>query len=109
MESELGGLQGLVYVGLRPAIGLSSGLNDAGRRGKAEESEVLDGVGELANIVMGNVKDVLEEGGKEVGITPPTVIHGDNMIVRSRAKQEWLAVPFSTYNARFEVRIVLKD
>ena len=76
---------------------------------KAEDSEVLDGVGELANIVMGNLKDVLEEGGKDVGITPPTVIHGDNMIVRSRAKQEWLVVPFSTYNARFEVRIVLKD
>ena len=53
--------------------------------------------------------DQLEEGDKEVSIAPPTVIHGDNMIVRSRAKQEWLVVPFSTYNARFEVRIVLTD
>ena len=74
-----------------------------------QDNEVLDGVGELANIVMGNLKDALEIGGKEVGMTPPTVVHGDNMIVRSRAKQEWLVVPFSTYDAQFEVRIVLKE
>ena len=75
----------------------------------AQDNEVLDGVGELANILIGNLKDVLEVGGKEVAMTPPTVVHGDNMIVRSRAKQEWLVVPFSTYNAQFEVRIVLKE
>jgi chemotaxis protein CheX len=72
-------------------------------------NEVLDGIGELANIVMGNLKDVLEEGNKDVAITPPTVIHGDNMIVRARAKQEWLVVPFTTYNSKFEVRMVVKD
>ena len=72
-------------------------------------NEVLDGIGELANIVMGNLKDALEEGGKDVAMTPPTVIHGDNMIVRSRAKQEWLVVPFTTYNSRFEVRMIIKE
>ncbi len=71
--------------------------------------EVLDGIGELANIMMGNLKDALEEGGKDVAMTPPTVIHGDNMIVRARAKQEWLVVPFTTYNSRFEVRMVIKE
>jgi chemotaxis protein CheX len=35
-------------------------------------NEVLDGIGELANIMMGNLKDVLEEGNKDVAITPPT-------------------------------------
>ncbi len=73
------------------------------------DNEVLDGIGELANIVMGNLKDALEEGGKDVAMTPPTVIHGDNMIVRSRAKQEWLVVPFTTYNSRFEIRMVIKE
>ena len=72
-------------------------------------NEVLDGIGELANIVMGNLKDVLEEGSKDVAMTPPTVIHGDNMIVRARAKQEWLVVPFTTYNSRFEVRMAIKE
>ena len=71
--------------------------------------EVLDGIGELANIMMGNLKDALEEGGKDVAMTPPTVIHGDNMIVRSRAKQEWLVVPFTTYNSRFEIRMIIKE
>ena len=33
--------------------------------------EVLDGIGELANIMMGNLKDALEEGGKDVAMTPP--------------------------------------
>ena len=73
------------------------------------DNEVLDGIGELANIMMGNLKDVLEEGDKTVAMTPPTVVHGDNMIVRSRSKQEWLVVPFTTYNSQFEVRIVIKE
>ncbi len=72
-------------------------------------NEVLDGIGELANIMMGNLKDAFEEGSKEVAMTPPTVVHGDNMIVRARAKQEWLVVPFTTYNSRFEVRMVIKE
>ncbi len=72
-------------------------------------NEVLDGIGELANILMGNLKDALEEGTKDVAITPPTVIHGDNMIVRARAKQEWLVVPFTTYSSKFEVRMAIKQ
>ena len=48
------------------------------------DNEVLDGIGELANIMMGNLKDAFEEGSKEVAMTPPTVVHGDNMIVRAR-------------------------
>jgi CheY-specific phosphatase CheX len=31
------------------------------------------------------------------------------MIVRARAKQEWLVVPFTTHNSNFEVRIAIKD
>ena len=73
------------------------------------DNEVLDGIGELANIMMGNLKDVLEEGSKDVAMTPPTVVHGDNMIVRARAKQEWLVVPFTTYNSRFEVRMIIRE
>ena len=72
-------------------------------------NEVLDGIGELANIMMGNLKDALEEGSKDVVMTPPTVVHGDNMIVRARAKQEWLVVPFTTYHSQFEIRMVLKE
>ena len=72
-------------------------------------NEVLDGIGELANIMMGNLKDALEEGSKEVAMTPPTVVQGDNMIVRARAKQEWLVVPFTTCNSRFEVRMAIKE
>ena len=72
-------------------------------------NEVLDGIGELANIVMGNLKDALEQGSGDLAITPPTVVHGDNMIVRARAKQEWLVVPFTTYHSKFEIRMVLKE
>ena len=72
-------------------------------------NEVLDGIGELANIMMGNLKDALEQGSGDVAITPPTVVHGDNMIVHARAKQEWLVVPFTTYHSQFEIRMVLKE
>ena len=72
-------------------------------------NEVLDGIGELANIMMGNLKDALDEGCKEVALTPPTVVQGDNLIVRARAEQEWLVVPFTTCNSRFEVRLIIQE
>ncbi|HUA87681.1 MAG TPA: chemotaxis protein CheX [Bryobacteraceae bacterium] len=56
--------------------------------------EVLDAVGEITNMIIGNVKTALEEKVGEMGLSTPTVIFGRNFQTRSARVHEWTVVPF---------------
>jgi CheY-specific phosphatase CheX len=73
---------------------------------EAVNEEVLDGVGEVSNMIVGNVKTFLEEtlGGLALGI--PTVVFGHNYSTRS-ANVVWNVVPFHSGDETIEVRFCL--
>lgn len=56
--------------------------------------EVLDAVGEITNMIVGNVKTHLEEKAGPMGLSTPTVIYGRNFQTRSARVHEWTVVPF---------------
>ena len=56
--------------------------------------DVLDAVGEICNMVIGNVKTILEEKVGPMGLSTPTVILGNNFQTRSSRNHEWIVVPF---------------
>ncbi len=56
--------------------------------------DVLDAVGEITNMIIGNVKTHLEELGGPMGLSTPTVIYGRNFQTRSARVHEWTVVPF---------------
>lgn len=56
--------------------------------------DVLDAVGEITNMIIGNVKTALEEKIGEMGLSTPTVIFGRNFQTRSARIHEWTVVPF---------------
>lgn len=56
--------------------------------------EVLDAIGEVTNMVLGNVKTSLEEKLGPMGLSIPTVVYGRNFTARSMAKNSWTVVPF---------------
>ena len=56
--------------------------------------EVLDAIGEVTNMVLGNVKTSLEEKLGPMGLSIPTVVYGRNFSTRSMAKSSWTVVPF---------------
>jgi len=70
--------------------------------------EVLDAVGELANMVIGNFKTHLEERAGPIGLSIPTVIYGKNFMTRSPNDGSWLRVPFSCELGDFDVRLCLR-
>ncbi len=70
-------------------------------------NDVLDGVGELANIVLGNVKDRLTELVGRMDMSIPTVIYGRNFQTRSSGQRTWLVAPFSVGGDHFEIRVCL--
>jgi chemotaxis protein CheX len=74
---------------------------------EAIDEEVLDAVGEIANMVLGNVKTSLEEELGPMGLSIPTVIYGRNFTTRSIGHRKWTAVPFSFDSEIIEVHLCL--
>jgi chemotaxis protein CheX len=74
---------------------------------EAIDEEVLDAIGEVTNMVLGNVKTALEEELGPMGLSIPTVIYGRNFSTRSVAKSKWTVVPFSCEGERVEVHFCL--
>ncbi len=71
------------------------------------DDEVLDAIGEVTNMVLGNVKTSLEEELGPMGLSIPTVIYGRNFTTRSVAKSEWIVVPFECNGEIVEVHLCL--
>ncbi len=74
---------------------------------KAIDDEVLDAIGEVTNMVLGNVKTALEEELGPMGLSIPTVIYGRNFTTRSVAKSRWTVVPFVCLGEVVEVHLCL--
>jgi chemotaxis protein CheX len=66
--------------------------------------EVLDAVGELANMIIGNFKNAAELVVGPLAITVPTVIYGQNFTSKSLGTNNWIVIPFKAGDDTFEVR-----
>jgi chemotaxis protein CheX len=67
--------------------------------------DVLDAVGEIANMVFGNFKTAAESMIGPLGLSVPTVIYGKHFVSRSLGKSEWIVMPFEYPDGVFEIRI----
>ncbi len=71
------------------------------------DEEVLDAVGEITNMILGNVKTALEEELGPMGLSIPTVIYGRNFTTRSVGRSKWTVVPFHIGPETIEIRLCL--
>ena len=72
--------------------------------------DVLDGLGEVANMILGNFKESVESHTGPLGLSIPTVVYGKNFSTRTAIKAAWTLVPFKSGDeGRFEVRICIKQ
>ena len=67
--------------------------------------EVLDAVGEIANMIFGNFKTAAEAVVGPLGLSVPTVIYGKHFVSRSLGKSEWIVLPLVCPDGAFEIRI----
>jgi chemotaxis protein CheX len=79
----------------------------AGQEYKALSNEVLDGVGELINIIAGNAKQDLLDF--RIDISLPGVITGSSYKIRWPEGIPVVAIPFTTELGSFSVNVSLKD
>lgn len=71
----------------------------------AVNEDVLDAVGELANMVVGNFKTVAEGVVGPLNLSVPTVIYGRNFTSRSLGNNDWIVMPFECEDEKFEIRV----
>lgn len=71
----------------------------------AVNEEVLDAVGEIANMIIGNFKTAAEAAVGPLALGVPTVIYGRNFTSKSVGSNDWLVLPFFCFDEEFEVRL----
>ena len=76
------------------------------------DGEVLDAIGEIANMIFGNVKTDLESEVGALGLSIPTVVFGRNFRTRSLGSQSlgtqsWVDVPIQVEDEAIEIRFCL--
>ena len=67
------------------------------------DEDVKDAMGELANMITGNVKSRLEAEGNEIRLSIPTTVDGDNYKMECPGKHEGVIIPFLLQGNRFLV------
>jgi chemotaxis protein CheX len=69
--------------------------------------DVLDAVAEVANMIIGNVKTILEEKLGPLGLTVPTVIYGRNYHTRSAGVKDWVLVRLHSGDETMDINFCL--
>jgi chemotaxis protein CheX len=71
------------------------------------DQEVLDAMGEVTNMIIGNFKNTLEPDAGPLTLGIPVVIFGHNFMASSVHAADWVVVPFVSDTERMEVKICL--
>ena len=69
--------------------------------------DVLDAIAEVTNMIVGNIKTLLEEDYGAMGLSIPTVIFGRNYRARSGRPGRWTVVPIISGGERMEIKLCL--
>lgn len=70
--------------------------------------DVEDAVGELANMLGGNVKSILSENGKDIDLSLPTTITGQQYDFQPTKDAERIIIPFSCDTGEFTIDFQLE-
>ena len=71
------------------------------------DQEVLDAIGEITNMIIGNFKNALEEEAGPLAMSIPMVVFGHNFTAGTTHSADWVVVPFACDGGRFEVKACL--
>lgn len=71
------------------------------------DDEVLDAIGELTNIIIGNVKGTIEQFAGPMALSTPTSIVGQNLTAHSLGRHQWTVVTFRCGSDRLDVMMQL--
>lgn len=73
-----------------------------------DTDDVIDAMGEIANMLGGSIKLVLSKSGTDIKLSIPTVISGTEYAVEILSDVDCVVIPFHTGETRFLVGLTLR-
>ncbi len=70
--------------------------------------DVEDAIGEIANMLGGNVKTLLSDQGKEIQLSVPSTISGSSYVFQTMEDADQIVLPFEAGGHRFHVELELE-
>ena len=89
-------LKGSLSVTFEKKLALMTMKKMVGETHQHIDSDVIDMVGEITNMVTGGAKRLLSEQGFEFDMATPIVVSGDNHTIKHQVKDKIVLVPLSS-------------
>lgn len=100
--------KGILAVHLPKAVAVAITGSFLGMEVTEIDEDVEDAVGELANMLGGNVKTLLSERGRDIELSMPSTISGQHYDFQSTREAERIAIPFVCEAGKFSVELQLE-
>jgi chemotaxis protein CheX len=107
MVGFAGTYSGVISIHCPVALALQMTSNMLGMECEEVNEDLNDAIGEIANMLGGNVKQVLSKGGLDVKLSIPTVIAGEDYTVNSLSDSDCVVIPFHVDDNKFIVGLTL--
>ena len=73
----------------------------------AVDDDVLDAIGELTNIIIGNVKGTIEQAAGPMALSTPTCVVGQGLTAHSFGRHRWTVIRFRCGEDKLDVMVHL--
>ncbi len=103
MVGMAGQVKGLLAIHLNEDVAKTVTGNFLGMEVEEVDEDVRDAIGELANMLAGNIKMALTEKGNDIKLSIPSAISGEEYTIDSMTDAEITVVPFSLESGEFMV------
>jgi len=100
--------KGVLAVHFPKQVALNVTSNFLGMEVEEINVDVQDAIGEIANMLGGNLKTILSGQGKDIQLSLPSTIYGDEYTFTSQVDVDQIILPFQTPAGVFYVEVELE-
>lgn len=103
-----GDIQGMLTIHCPQNVAFAITEQLLGMSVASVDEDVKDTIGEMANMILGGIKDAFLKGGTDISLAIPTVMAGRSYQVKGVDYASWTTVPFYLDDGEFLVELKLK-
>lgn len=104
-----GSTRGMLAVHMANAAALAVTSAFLGTVVEEIDDDVRDAIGELANMLAGSIKSILDPNGSDIKLSMPSAIYGEDYSVDCLAGAQAVTVPFTCDGLVFLVELQLRN
>jgi chemotaxis protein CheX len=104
-----GSCKGILAIHLPDKVAMAITGSFLGMDVTEVDDDVTDAIGELANMVAGNIKMILDEAGNNVTLSIPSCVHGEEYTMDTVSDSERVVIPFDIESGQFLVELQIKN